>query len=129
MSKDAKVSITYWLNNLQQLDADQLALVSLNPLREPRQDQIVARMIYDHPLFDQSAMDAQSRLSEIQGRHRLWFAGAHWGFGFHEDGLLSGLQVASSLGVNPPWWSNVLPMNVSQEPDNACTATAAAGSD
>jgi len=129
MSKDAKVSITYWLNNLQQLDADQLALVSLNPLREPRQDQIVARMIYDHPLFDQSAMDAQSRLSEIQGRHRLWFAGAHWGFGFHEDGLLSGLQVASSLGVNPPWWSNVLPMNVSQEPDNACMATAAAGSD
>ena len=115
-SKNAKVSITYWLNNLQQLGHEQLALVSLNPLKDPEPQHVVKRLSYDHPLFNQAAMDAQSRLSEIQGQDRFWFAGAHWGFGFHEDGLLSGLQVASSLGVNPPWWPNVLPMTTSSDP-------------
>lgn len=106
-SRDAKVSITYWMNHLQRLETDHLALVSLNPLREPAEEHRVARMTYEHPMFDQKALDAQDRLSEIQGRNRLWFAGAHWGFGFHEDGLLSGLKVAAALGVMPPWWSNV----------------------
>ena len=106
------VSITYWMNHLQGLETDRLALLSLNPLKKPDDQHIVARMRYDHPLFDQKALDAQGRLSEIQGRHRLWFAGAHWGFGFHEDGLLSGLQVAASFGVAPPWWPNVRPLKI-----------------
>jgi predicted NAD/FAD-binding protein len=106
-TREAKVSITYWMNHLQRLDCDRLALVSLNPLREPAEEDLVATMSYDHPMFDQKALKAQDRLSEIQGRDRLWFAGAHWGFGFHEDGLLSGLKVAAAFGVMPPWWSNV----------------------
>lgn len=105
-----KVSITYWMNHLQRLDCDRLALVSLNPLEEPHDDHLIARMRYDHPMFDHDALQAQHRLSEIQGRHRLWFAGAHWGYGFHEDGLLSGLRVAAGLGVSPPWWPNVEPL-------------------
>ncbi|MGI9504658.1 MAG: NAD(P)/FAD-dependent oxidoreductase [Geminicoccaceae bacterium] len=103
----SKVSVTYWLNHLQRLDCDRPALVSLNPVEAPNQEHVVATMRYDHPMFDQKALHAQHRLPEIQGRHRLWFAGAHWGFGFHEDGLLSGLQVAAALGATPPWWSNV----------------------
>lgn len=112
-SKDTKVSVTYWMNHLQRLETDQLALLSLNPLLEPDSEHFVTATRYDHPIFDQKALEAQGRLSEIQGRHRLWFAGAHWGFGFHEDGLLSGLQVAASLGVAPPWWPNVQPLKAS----------------
>ncbi|MEM7044786.1 MAG: FAD-dependent oxidoreductase [Pseudomonadota bacterium] len=110
LSKAANVSMTYWINHLQRLDTDRLALVSLNPLQEPAPHHVIASMRYDHPLFDHGALQAQARLSEIQGHHRLWFAGAHWGFGFHEDGLLSGLHVAASLGVAPPWWLNVEPL-------------------
>jgi predicted NAD/FAD-binding protein len=128
-SRHAKVSVTYWLNRLQQLKTDQPALVSLNPMHEPDEEQVVARMRYDHPLFDQHAMDAQNRLPEIQGRDRLWFAGAHWGFGFHEDGLLSGLHVASSLGASPPWWPNVLPLTVPVECTGKLPVAAATGSD
>jgi predicted NAD/FAD-binding protein len=116
-SRDARVSISYWMNHLQRLECDRLALVSLNPLREPADEHKIATVIYDHPMFDQKALDAQCRLSEIQGRNRLWFAGAHWGFGFHEDGLLSGLKVAAALGVMPPWWSNVEPLTPGPVPD------------
>ncbi len=105
--KATKVSISYWMNHLQRLDTDRLALLSLNPLEQPDPEHLITTMRYDHPVFDQKALDAQQRLSEIQGRHHLWFAGAHWGFGFHEDGLLSGLQVGAALGAAPPWWPNV----------------------
>ena len=115
-TRESHVSITYWMNHLQRLECDRLALVSLNPLREPAEEHQVATMSYDHPMFDQKALDAQGRLSEIQGRHRLWFAGAHWGFGFHEDGLLSGLKVSAALGVMPPWWANVEPLAQSRDP-------------
>lgn len=109
-SNQSRISVTYWLNHLQRLGCERPALVSLNPIEKPDEEHLVAVMRYDHPMFDQKALHAQHRLSEIQGRHRLWFAGAHWGFGFHEDGLLSGLQVAAALGVTPPWWSNVEPL-------------------
>lgn len=115
-SGDAKASVTYWLNHLQSLSSDRLALVSLNPIREPDPSSIVARFSYAHPQFDHGTLLAQERLHEIQGRDRLWFAGAHWGHGFHEDGLLSGLRVAAGLGVTPPWWSNVAPL-MSKTPD------------
>ncbi|MGH1480959.1 MAG: NAD(P)/FAD-dependent oxidoreductase [Geminicoccales bacterium] len=110
ISRDAKVSVTYWLNHLQSLSSDRLALVTLNPVQEPDPASVVARLSYAHPMFDRKALRAQARLPEIQGRDRLWFAGAHWGHGFHEDGLLSGLQVAAGLGVTPPWWANVAPL-------------------
>ena len=116
-SSNVKVSVTYWQNMLQTLNSDHLALVSLNPIREPDPASVVAEFSYAHPQFDQKALDSQSRLHEIQGRDRLWFAGAHWGFGFHEDGLLSGLRVAAGLGVTPPWWSNVEPLKPLPAPE------------
>ncbi|MGI9452605.1 MAG: NAD(P)/FAD-dependent oxidoreductase [Geminicoccaceae bacterium] len=109
-SRDVSVSVTYWLNRLQSLSSEHLALVSLNPIREPDPATVVAEFSYAHPQFDQKALSAQQRLQQIQGRDRLWFAGAHWGYGFHEDGLLSGLRVAAGLGITPPWWSNVEPL-------------------
>jgi uncharacterized protein len=100
---DTKVSVTYWLNRLQGIDSRCLALVSLNPLHEPEPDRVVAAFDYAHPQFDRAAIAAQRRLREIQGRDRLWFCGAYWSHGFHEDGLRSGLEVAAGLGVAPPW--------------------------
>jgi predicted NAD/FAD-binding protein len=102
-----KVSVTYWLNRLQGIEPECLALVSLNPLRAPAPERVLGEFVYDHPQYTAESVAAQGRLGEIQGRDRLWFGGAHWGYGFHEDGLRSGLQVAAALGVAPPWWPTV----------------------
>lgn len=101
---EAKVSVTYWMNRLQGIDPQTLVFVSLNPVREPRPQHMIADFDYAHPQFDGEALRAQGRRQEIQGRDRLWFAGAYWGYGFHEDGLRSGLEVAAALGAAAPWW-------------------------
>lgn len=72
-------------------------VVSLNPLREPDASQVLAEIDYDHPVFDQAAIDAQQALPGLQGRRQLWFAGAWAGYGFHEDGLKSGLAAAQGV--------------------------------
>ena len=97
------VTVTYWMNSLQDLPPDQDCFVSLNPVEPPRADRVIARMEYDHPVFDTAAIAAQGRMHEIQGRSRLWFSGAWLGFGFHEDGLRAAVDVAGGLGVSVPW--------------------------
>ena len=96
-----QVSVTYWLNRLQPLPFRQQVLLSLNPLFEPRADRTIAQFEYEHPIFDQAATAAQRRLPGIQGRRATWFAGAWTGYGFHEDGLRSGLEVAARLLAQP----------------------------
>jgi len=89
------VCLHYLLNQLQPLPWQQPVIVSLNPLREPAQ--VLREMEYAHPVFDEAAVRAQSRLPAIQGEGGVWFAGAWARYGFHEDGLLSGLQAARAL--------------------------------
>jgi predicted NAD/FAD-binding protein len=100
------VCLHYLLNRLQPLPWQQSVVVSLNPLREPRADTVLAEFDYAHPVFDQAAIAAQAALPGIQGRRRIWFAGAWTGYGFHEDGLKSGLAAAGGLlardGVSLP---------------------------
>lgn len=91
------VSVTYLLNKLQPLPFRTPLFVSLNPLAEPAGDRVIAAFDYQHPIFDARAVAAQRRLPDIQGRRRLWLAGAWTGYGFHEDGLKSGLAVAARL--------------------------------
>lgn len=91
------VSVTYLLNKLQPLPFRTPLFVSLNPLVEPAADRVIAEFDYTHPIFDARAVAAQRRLPGIQGRRRLWWAGAWTGYGFHEDGLKSGLAVAEAL--------------------------------
>lgn len=91
------VAVTYLLNKLQPLPFRSPVLVSLNPLVEPRAEHVIAEFDYDHPVFDSAAIRAQRRLPDVQGRRRVWFAGAWTGYGFHEDGLKSGLAVAEAL--------------------------------
>ena len=95
------VSLTYWMNRLQNLRTERPVFVTLNPIRDPRGE--VQRFGYVHPQFDRAALDAQRSLPAIQGVRRTWFAGAWCGHGFHEDGLRSGLDVAAALGAPAPW--------------------------
>jgi predicted NAD/FAD-binding protein len=103
------VAVTYWMNRLQNIDARYPLFVSLNPLRDPKPDCVIATFEYDHPVFDTAAISAQGHLTEIQGKRRTWFAGSYCGWGFHEDGLRAGIAVAKSLGSPLPWSSDVTP--------------------
>ena len=98
------VSLTYWMNLLQNLDTERPVLVTLNPLEEPR-DQ-VASFTYHHPQYDRATVEAQAALPTLQGVRRTWFCGSYFGHGFHEDGLRSGLEVARGLGAPAPWASD-----------------------
>ena len=99
----ARVSVTYWMNRLQALSSRRDYFVSLNPLTEPAPGSVILDTVYAHPVFDHAAMQAQARLHEIQGRDRLWFCGAWTGYGFHEDGLRSAVEVVQGLGHPIPW--------------------------
>lgn len=99
-----KVSVTYWMNNLQDLgEKAPNIFVTLNPLTEPDKSLVHAEIHYEHPVFDIEAMDAQTQLKQLQGRDRFWFCGSYFGYGFHEDGLLSAVNVAKALGAEIPW--------------------------
>lgn len=96
------VSVTYWMNRLQPLATEQDHFVTLNPEGAPKD--ALLHQTYEHPVFDLAALRAQRDLWRLQGVDRLWFCGAYFGAGFHEDGLQAGLAVAEALGgVRRPW--------------------------
>jgi predicted NAD/FAD-binding protein len=96
------VTVSYLINQLQPLPCKAPVIVTLNPARLPRADSVIRRFTYSHPVFDVAAIEAQVRLPSIQGRRNTWFCGALTGYGFHEDGLKSGLAVANAMGVKAP---------------------------
>ena len=96
-------AVTYDMNRLQNIDADKPLFVTLNPMRQPDPALTFGRYQYDHPQFTAPGMAAQRIFNRIQGARRTWFAGAWLGYGFHEDGLRSGLRVALRLGGRIPW--------------------------
>ena len=92
------------MNALQPLPVKTPLFVTLNPQREPNPELRHAVFDYAHPIFDPAAMEARRMLWQLQGIGRTWFCGAHFGAGFHEDGLQSGLAVAEQLGrLRRPW--------------------------
>jgi predicted NAD/FAD-binding protein len=97
------VAVTYWMNELQGIDKNKPLFVSLNPPFEPDPELTFGKYICEHPQYDAAAFAAQKQLSEIQGKRHTWFCGAWTGYGFHEDGLRSGLAVAEALGATVPW--------------------------
>lgn len=103
-SRDSLICVSYWMNQLQHLPVARPVIVTLNPNRPVREDLTWAKFDYAHPLFDQSAMAAQRDLWKLQGHGGIWYCGAYFGAGFHEDGLQAGLAVAERLGqVRRPW--------------------------
>ncbi len=101
------VCVTYWMNLLQNLDQRTPLFVTLNADRfglEPRDESVLQRFSYEHPLFTTRALAAQARLWDIQGGRNTWFCGSYFGAGFHEDGLQAGLAAAEAIGgVRRPW--------------------------
>ena len=95
--ESSRVCLHYLLNRLQRIPFEQPVVVSLNPLQAIDPATIVGEYDYAHPVFDLAAIEAQKRLPLLQGQQHTWFAGAWTGYGFHEDGLKSGLQVGRAL--------------------------------
>ncbi len=95
--EQAAVCLHYLMNRLQPLPFEQPVVVSLNPTREPAAGSVLGDYDYAHPVFDLAATRAQQQLPQIQGQRHSWFCGAWTGYGFHEDGLKSGLAVAQAL--------------------------------
>ena len=91
--------VHYLLNKLQPLPVETPVIVSLNPVHAPEPTKVIARFDYAHPVFDGPAIQAQRQLATLQGTRNTWFAGAWTGYGFHEDGLKSGLAVATSIAA------------------------------
>ncbi len=95
---DAPCTVSYCMNILQSLDSPDPFVVTLNRSADIAPEHVLARMRYRHPVYTHASVAAQAMRGRIQGRRRTWFAGAYWGFGFHEDGLRSGVDVATALG-------------------------------
>lgn len=103
--KDNKpsVSLTYWMNNLQNLDADHPVFVTLNPDTMPKRALTIEEHTFMHPVFDKTAISAQEKIKTIQGRGNIWLCGAYQRYGFHEDGLMSAIEVSKMLGAIVLW--------------------------
>jgi hypothetical protein len=105
-SDQPDICVSYSMNLLQAIDPAMPLFVTLNPPRPPRADLTFATFSYAHPQYDQRAFDAQVELRGFNGLDRISFAGAWTGYGFHEDGLTSGMAVARHLGATMPWDSS-----------------------
>lgn len=96
--------LTYWMNSLQDLPTSRNIFVTLNPVSEIENHHIYGRYHYEHPQFNTQTRLAQKQLWSLQGKSNIWFCGSYFGYGFHEDGLQSGLAVAEQLGgAQRPW--------------------------
>jgi uncharacterized protein len=91
-------TVTYWMNPLQSIESRRPLLVTLNRREAIDNRAVLAEFEYQHPMFDAAATSAQRRRPEIQGQRGIFFAGAYWGYGFHEDGVQSAHEVAAAIG-------------------------------
>lgn len=99
LGDSGKVTLTYHMNRLQSLNTPEDYCVTLNANGSIDPSRVLLRMVYEHPLYTRAAIRAQERWQEISGKHHTHFCGAYWFYGFHEDGVRSGIRVAEALGV------------------------------
>jgi predicted NAD/FAD-binding protein len=95
-------TVSYCMNRLQGIESREPFVVTLNRTAAIDPAKVLSRMTYHHPVFNHASVAAQARKAEIQGRRRTWYAGAYWGWGFHEDGMRSAVEVAAAHGVHWP---------------------------
>ncbi len=93
-----RTTVTYHMNRLQTLDADREFCVTLNRSSHVDPDTVIRRLSYHHPVYTSAALSAQGRWHEVSGRRRTHYCGAYWGYGFHEDGVVSALRVCERFG-------------------------------
>ncbi len=92
-----KSSLTYWLNLLQNLKTDQNIFLTLNPIKKISEEKILKIVNFTHPYFDQKALDIQEKLKTIQNEKNILFCGSYFGYGFHEDGIKSSIEMVKAL--------------------------------
>ena len=99
MKKDdiEKNSITYWLNLLQNLKCDENIFLTLNPYFKIDEKKILKKVRFTHPYFDQSALNFQSQLKNLQNKRNILYCGSYFGYGFHEDGIKSSIEMLKTL--------------------------------
>jgi predicted NAD/FAD-binding protein len=97
---DGACTVSYCMNLLQSIESPEPFVVTLNRSAAIDPAKVLARMQYQHPVYTRASVAAQGRRGEINGVDRIWYAGAYWGWGFHEDGLRSAVEVAAALGVD-----------------------------
>ncbi len=95
----AGTTVTYWMNHLQRLRARRHHFLTLNRAEEIDPAKVLRRFTYDHPVYTAAGVAAQARHAEVSGVNRTHYCGAYWGWGFHEDGVVSGLRVRDEIGA------------------------------
>lgn len=101
--KNPHISLTYWMNLLQNIDDKYPLFVTLNPASPPEPELVFNKHEFTHPVFTNAAIASQKQIEKIQGQRNTWFCGAYQRYGFHEDGMMSGVAVAEKLGAKLPW--------------------------
>ena len=92
-----KNCVTYWLNKLQNLKSKKNYFLTLNPFIPIEDNKIIKKVEFTHPFYDIKTINAQKYLSDLQGVNNTYFCGSYFGYGFHEDGLNSGINVSNKL--------------------------------
>ena len=97
ISKDNKTCVTYWLNKLQNLKTDKNYFLTLNPAEKIDENKVIKQEQFTHPYFNNENVSLQKDLHLLQGRKRTWFCGSYFGYGFHEDGLKSSMELIKNF--------------------------------
>ncbi len=95
-----KTCVTYWLNKLQNLDTNINYFLTLNPITKIKDSKIIKKINFTHPYLNNKSFEMQNRLKDLQGNKRVWFSGSYFGYGFHEDGLKSSLEMLKQFEGN-----------------------------
>ena len=93
----SETCVTYWLNNLQNLKCEENYFLTLNPIQKIDEDRIITKINFTHPYFNSQTAKLQKELFSLQGKKRTWFCGSYFGYGFHEDGLKSSIEMIKNF--------------------------------
>jgi predicted NAD/FAD-binding protein len=114
-------TVTYWMNHLQRLRAEREYLLTLNRGEAIDPAKVLRRFEYDHPVYTAAGVAAQSRHAEISGVRRTHYCGAYWGWGFHEDGVLSALRACERIAPRAAATAGVSELGGHMWPGNSDT--------
>jgi len=93
ITKENKTCVTYWLNKLQNLKTEENYFLTLNPVERIKAENIIKKADFTHPYFNNENVTLQKDLHKLQGKKRTWYCGSYFGYGFHEDGLKSSIEL------------------------------------
>ncbi len=97
ISKENQTCVTYWLNNLQNLNCNDNFFLTLNSIYEINKKNVIKKVNFTHPYFNLETLKLQKELNLIQGKKRTWYCGSYFGYGFHEDGLKSAINLIENF--------------------------------